>query len=590
MNEEIWAGREALAQGRRMEALESFGSALRRDASSVEAWLGLSRSLRHLGRSPLAVNVLEGLRAPPSHERALAQEQAWALETANQHAAAADAWRRVLDLSSGQDEGSDDVVEAWTRYLSSLYLSGQQLNEPLPSAVQVALPASWVDRTHGWIPRARVHSGFGEADPPLRVDTGGTAQAAETHLSRSAAGEIVLAWNDMREPGMDEAWSLGVALSQDDGATWTDSLLRPPGNVLADFEGDPMTAYDPRTGNLWVGGISFFPARSVFVARKRPGAADLDPVVVLLEDQVFDKGFLAAGPVPGNPNSTRLYAAYNLGLQTSDDLGSSWTPLLPMPSGVSQHPRIGPGGELYMTYWDFADGIWLIRSFDGGETLEDPIRVATRLDVWDAQDGSRFPGRFRVAPIAYLAVSPVDGSLAVVYFDTTSVDSGEANVDLYLTRSMDQGSTWSTPTVVNGDSDPPADQFFPWLEIDGEGRFHLAYLDTRHVAQVDDQPNGFFDVMYSTSVDGGMTWSETRLTSTSFSSSSATWPGFEQFLGDFISLVPTPDGALVAYPATFDGDLDIYVQRVRHGGEIFADGFESGDTTSWSSMAVLNPL
>ena len=99
--------------------------------------------------------------------------------------------------------------------------------------------------------------------------------------------------------------------------------------------------------------------------------------------------------------------------------------------------------------------------------------------------------------------------------------------------------------------------------------------------------NGSFDVYYSTSRDRGETWSEARITPNSFGSADATWPGFEQFMGDFISVTPDPDPtnetAWVAYPATFDGDLDIYVQRIEAGPEIFLDGFESGDVTRWSN-------
>jgi hypothetical protein len=75
-----------------------------------------------------------------------------------------------------------------------------------------------------------------------------------------------------------------------------------------------MTAYDPRTGSLWAGGITFTDPRSIFVARKPPGAA-FEPAVQIHQGDFYDKGWLAAGPAPGQPATTRLYVAYNLGLQ-----------------------------------------------------------------------------------------------------------------------------------------------------------------------------------------------------------------------------------------------------------------------------------
>lgn len=81
---------------------------------------------------------------------------------------------------------------------------------------------------------------------------------------------------------------------------------------------------------------------------------------------------------------------------------------------------------------------------------------------------------------------------------------------------------------------------------------------------------------------GGATWVELRLTPQSFSSADAEWPGFEQFLGDYVSLAVIGDGdeVLAVYPTTEDGDLDVYARRIVRTG-IFADGFESGDLSAW---------
>ena len=90
----------------------------------------------------------------------------------------------------------------------------------------------------------------------------------------------------------------------------------------------------------------------------------------MIHDGTFiDKGWLAAGPAPGVPDSTRLYVAYNLGLQASADLGATWSDLVTLDFGVAQLPRVGPNGELYIAYWDFEDRVGLQRSFDGGTTV-----------------------------------------------------------------------------------------------------------------------------------------------------------------------------------------------------------------------------
>ena len=99
--------------------------------------------------------------------------------------------------------------------------------------------------------------------PPIRIDVAGGTQAANETTGASSELfplELVTAWNDWRHappPPSSELIRMGVGLSLDGGASWTDFVLRPPLANQGNVEGDPMTAYDDRTGNLWVGAISF---------------------------------------------------------------------------------------------------------------------------------------------------------------------------------------------------------------------------------------------------------------------------------------------------------------------------------------------
>ncbi|MDY7094524.1 MAG: hypothetical protein SX243_16255 [Acidobacteriota bacterium] len=425
--------------------------------------------------------------------------------------------------------------------------------------------------------------------PQRRVDAGGGKAHSNESSIAGLGNELVAAWNDERDPGDNGEWSLGVGVSLDGGATWKDFLMPQPGAEPGTFQGDPMTAYDPRTGNLWAGGISFFGETAIYVARKAPGASSFGTPVILQSGGFLDKGWMVAGRGPVSANTTRLYVAYNLGLQTSSDLGATWSTITPLDAaGVGFHPRLGPGGELYITYWDFDVGVKLYRSFDGGATLLGPTQIATRMDTWGTQDGSRFPGLFRVANLNWLAVDPNDGSLYCVFHDTTQVVSDQSDVDIYLIRSTDQGATWSTPQIVNGDANPPGDQFHPWIEVDAAGRVHLLYFDTRHTAQMDDVEHGMIDVYYAVSLDQGATFSEYRLTAAPFDSADAVWAVGGQFVGDYLGAVSVVDSqgeALqVLYPTAENGDLDLWNRRIAFAADpIFTDGFESGDTNAWSA-------
>ena len=165
-------------------------------------------------------------------------------------------------------------------------------------------------------PQVAAQVSFG---PPVQVDTGGIEPANETTVAISAADprRLLVAWNDYRTGSA----RMGVGTSFDGGLTWNDSLLRPPFANQTPDEGDPMTAFDARTGKLWAGAIAFGAGGGVYVAALDHGATSFQPSVMAHLTAAADKGWMAAGPAPGNPGATNLYIAYNQGLLRSFDEG-----------------------------------------------------------------------------------------------------------------------------------------------------------------------------------------------------------------------------------------------------------------------------
>ncbi|MCK4873010.1 MAG: hypothetical protein KAS72_09820 [Phycisphaerales bacterium] len=396
-----------------------------------------------------------------------------------------------------------------------------------------------------------------DVGPQVRVDTGGQTQANETTFSSGNFNpkELVCGWNDYRSQ-----IKSGFGLSLDGGYTWTDYLIRPPSPYQSSVEGDPMTCYDERTGYMWAGAISFTGGGGVYVARKAPGATTFEPAVMARVSGGADKCWMAAGPVPGNPDSTRVYIAYNEGMLRSDDLGQTWSSPASLGSGLGFLPRIGPNGELYVCYWDwYADTVAIKRSLNGGLSFT-THHVATRMGTWSTADCPYIAGYYRVPPLNYLAVDPNTGTLYCVYFDLTNFVGGNGNVDLYLSVSTDQGTSWSTPHVVNGDSSPPGDQFFPWIEVDQHGRLHMVFLDTRNSFQNDNDPVAWIDAYYSYSDDGGATWNEIVLTPNPYDSQQTGNGG--GFLGDYMGMGLANGKAFPCYLSNQDGSSDIFMHIV----------------------------
>jgi hypothetical protein len=406
--------------------------------------------------------------------------------------------------------------------------------------------------------------------PQVRIDPGaGTFACNETTAVASDFNplQIVAGWNDWRRSPTvsSELINSGFALSLDGGLTWTDFLIRPPGPNQSGVEGDPMCCADPRTGTIWAGAISFTGGGGIYVARKDPGSSNFAPAVMAHTGGGDDKCWMTAGPRPGLPDSTRVYITFNLGVIWSDNLGTTWTLPVSMGSGLGFLPRVGPAGELYVAYWNTGSGVMLKRSLNGGSTFTTHT-IATRMDVWGTQDGSRFPGTFRAPSLSYLDVDPNTGALHAVYFDTTNIINGQRNVDLYYTTSVNQGTTWSTPVVINNDASPPGDQFFPWIEVDDYSRLHIVFLDSRHTVQNDNVTNGMFDAYYMYSDDGGTTWKEHRLTDTSWNSDFDGLNRPQQFIGDYLALGSACNSVYPAYISTSTGDPNVYTRKITFTG------------------------
>ena len=92
---------------------------------------------------------------------------------------------------------------------------------------------------------------------------------------------------------------------------------------------------------------------------------------------------------------------------------------------------------------------------------------------------------------------PYSGRIYVVWPDSRNGDP-----DILLIWSGDGGTTWSAPVRVNDDAvGNKADQFFPWVHVDPDGRVQVTFLDRR------EDPNNFlFGAYLATSTNGGVSF------------------------------------------------------------------------------------
>jgi hypothetical protein len=363
--------------------------------------------------------------------------------------------------------------------------------------------------------------------------TGAGVNETSVSVADANTDHIVGGWNDYRQ----QIRSV-FSRSYDGGQTWFDEEIRPPAPYRTSVEGDPMMAHDHRDGTLYAGAMAFGGNGGIYIARKDPGDTFFQPSVMARISGSVDKGWMCVGPDPADLDDDArsiLYVAYNQGLSRSSDRGVTWQGPVSLGSGLGFLPRVGPSGTLYVLNWEFnSTNIVMRTSTNGGQTIGPRRVVANRLDVWGI-DGSRYPGNFRVPPLAYLAVDPVDETLYVVYFDTTQVVGGNRDTDLYFTMSENGGTSWTTPKIINGDAgNPRADCFFPWIEVDRTGRIGIVFYDTRHGNRDDSAGSALIDTYFTYSEDRGQTWNEIRLTPAPWDSVNDGLGG--RFVGDYLGM------------------------------------------------------
>jgi hypothetical protein len=416
--------------------------------------------------------------------------------------------------------------------------------------------------------------------PQIRLDAGPPGTAA-AEVSVAAVGtdpvNVVVAWRDWRDTNPDENLSrLYAAISITSGASWGEFTLASSASSTSDF--DPMSASDARTASLWLGASSVSSPNAAFTAHRPSGGLFL-PAVTVSSRTLLDKALMCAGPIPGSPDTTRLYVAYRSfvfgggsAVHYSDDLGRSWS----SPTNIGSYaqvghlPRVGPQGELHVAYAvNGSNDLFVRTSLDGGESFLPERTAAVRMDEEPFSSSNRFPGGFSIPALPFMAVVPTTGVVHIVYMDTTSVVGSEHDVDLYMVASPDQGMTWSSPEIIIGG---PGDQFLPWIEADQNGRLHMVYYDSGNTAQNDNDPDACLDAYYAYSVNGGTTWHRFRLTPTSFNAAN---DGLKfDFIGDYLGLGVSGNLAFPAYSDTSNGDTDIYtnVIQVPTYGDIDGDG------------------
>lgn len=405
-----------------------------------------------------------------------------------------------------------------------------------------------------------------------------------------------------------DVWA-GYYRSTDGGSTWSDSLLpgypqdtsvagvASPAHGQCGAAGDPTQAFDTR-GRLFYGFICFNRVQpingSVYVATyDRDGARYVRTVLVdsgtpsAIFAGVFQDKINLTVDQTGGPRSGYVYVGWakysgfapnNVILfSRSTDHGQTFSRPIRLTPGLSEEQfadlAVGPDGDVYLTFRTFThqpstfDAIWLVKSTDGGVSWSEPQLVA-RITPFDSNqfgggdcgDGIFFACATGLTYSRFASLSAVaadENGVHVVW----SAENAIGQAKIYVRNSPD-GLSWPSPATTL-DSVAVGHQYFPDVAsangvitvVFYDSRADASYSPTLPPGDTADGKNsgGSVDTFVATSSDGGVTWSETKV---STFSSNYNWETHGSrrvpFWGDYIYISAVPGGAYVVFTDSRD--------------------------------------
>lgn len=321
--------------------------------------------------------------------------------------------------------------------------------------------------------------------------------------------------------------------SSDGGATWTykcapwhTSVTGGIAGANAWFGSDPALAWD-NSGRAYAcymllsEDASGNAGAAIVVARSTDSGQTWsqfgNPVVnrITLTTNLDDKEMFVIDNTSGQAHSFpgRLYVIWDEGnaerIAHSDD-GVTWSTVTPSSNttAIGGNLAIGPDGTVYAVWTRYnVETIVFSKSTDGGATFSAPVVIATNAlqsfgsnNLPPAQDTRGING-FPSIDVDRNPASAFFGNIYVAYNDFPTGTTTGADLNAYMIRSTNGGTSWSTRLKVNDDNFG-ASQFFPWLAVDqSDGSVNMSWIDSRI-----DPINRKTQSVYARSIDGGVSF------------------------------------------------------------------------------------
>jgi hypothetical protein len=301
------------------------------------------------------------------------------------------------------------------------------------------------------------------------------------------------------------AFTIGISKSTDGGSTFSIPVSPPAAGVLpGSFQDKEFIAVDtsrgPFDGNVYVTWTSFgapFTKLPILFSRSTDGGATFSTPIQISTSTEFDQG---SEPVVG-PNG-EIYVAW----ERFFDLANLSAP----------------------------PAIVVAKSTNGGMSFGSPVVVTPVTDI--GFGAGTMLGNFRVNSFPRIDVSPTTGTVYIVFASNPqslppTPPTGDSG-DVFFTRSTDGGANWAVPTKLNDDI-TVNDQFFPDIAVNGNGVLEVFWYDRRN-----DPANLMIDLFETRSADDGVSFTpNAQVNAVSFPPAVGYDPLINRiYMGDYIDI------------------------------------------------------
>ncbi|MBI4548056.1 MAG: T9SS type A sorting domain-containing protein [Ignavibacteriae bacterium] len=326
----------------------------------------------------------------------------------------------------------------------------------------------------------------------------------------------------------------GYYYSADGGQTWSGGDQLPS----VGWSSDPAVAFDA-SNNTFFNYLEDVSGWKLRVKKSTNGGSTWGNYVEIPSAGDPDKNHMAID-VTNSSYQNYIYVAYTdfttspfpIRLSRSTNGGTSYSTPVNISTTVTGgshsqgvHLSIGSSGQLYAVwavYDDWGpgvygeDGIGFNKSTNGGSSwLASPVRILNITGIRDWWTYKNTTGQLiRVNSFPSMAVDQSGGSynghMYLVWADRRYGDP-----DILLSKSSDDGTTWTTPIRVNKDTQGNGrDQWMPWVTVNTDGVVNVTFLDSRN--DNTSPVNQMTEAWAAQSYDGGANFREYRISDYAF--------------------------------------------------------------------------